>query len=414
MKNIKDLIDQPAALERYYQEDKNKFIQTFHEAYPDLEGHPVAATWKARLDFQKYTFNWGSTPQIKILLILAFIGALFAQIPFLLEIEEDVFFQKNIGYLIFSLPSLYLIFTQKVQKETIWVFGFLTIGSWVYINFMPFDNQSDLLELSALHLPFLLAGIFGMVWLKEVKSPLSNKVELVKFAADLIILTGLLVLSFGVLTGITIGLFEAIGWQIGDFWGRYIIPSLGPSLPLLGTFILLNNRSLVHKLSPIIAQLLSPLVTLILIGFSLFYWSGNNSASENRETLIIFNVLLVGVMALLFFSISHIAYIQKLRKYILLNLLVMSILTIGVDWIALSAIGFRISNYGWTPNRLAVLGTNLIFLFHLGLSIYYLWVGLLGKHQTIPGPQIFVRFLPMIMLWLIFVFFFIPLIFGIL
>jgi hypothetical protein len=413
MNKIKDLIDQPAALEKYYRENKNKFIQDFQEAYPDLEGHLVAETWKARLNFQKNTFYWGSVAQIKIVIILSLVGALFAQIPLLLGMEEDVFFQKNIGFLLFSLSPLYLIFTQKIQKKTIGIFGILTAISLAYINLMPFADQSAILELSALHLPVLLAGIYGMVWLQKWKSSLSNKVEMVKFGADLFILTGLLVLSFGVLTGITINLFEAIGWQIGDFWGQYILPSIGPSLPLISTFMLLNNRGLVHKLSPIIAQLLSPLVTIILIGFSLVYWTGNNSAFENRETLIIFNVLLVGVMALLFFSLSHLEYFHKFRKYILVNLLIMSILTMGVDWIALSAIGFRIANYGWTPNRLAVLGTNLIFLFHLGLSIYYLWLGLLGKHQTIPGPQIFVRFLPIIMIWLLFVIFVFPIIFGI-
>ena len=39
-----------------------------------------------------------------------------------------------------------------------------------------------------------------------------------------------------------------------------------------------------------------------------------------------------------------------------------------MDVLALWAIGARISDMGWTPNRLAALGMNIVLLANLGVS----------------------------------------------
>jgi hypothetical protein len=75
----------------------------------------------------------------------------------------------------------------------------------------------------------------------------------------------------------------------------------------------------------------------------------------------------LGVMALILFSVSDISGAQHgsgMRTALLFGL---SALAIVLNAIALSAIVFRISEWGFTPNRLAVLGSNALMLIHMGL-----------------------------------------------
>ena len=77
-------------------------------------------------------------------------------------------------------------------------------------------------------------------------------------------------------------------------------------------------------------------------------------------------------MAIILFSIAEKAK-QSESKIGTFLLLALALTTIIVNGIALSAIMFRISEWGITPNRLAVLGGNVLILSNLiivGISLF--------------------------------------------
>ncbi|MCY1527073.1 hypothetical protein D9M68_621270 [compost metagenome] len=86
--------------------------------------------------------------------------------------------------------------------------------------------------------------------------------------------------------------------------------------------------------------------------------------------------------------------------------------TIIVNGIALSAIIFRIAEWGITPNRAAILGSNVLVLINL------LWVSWkffkVVKHQEETGSigKAIVTYLPVYMLWAFIVTFLFPIIFN--
>jgi hypothetical protein len=69
--------------------------------------------------------------------------------------------------------------------------------------------------------------------------------------------------------------------------------------------------------------------------------------------------MLIGVMGIIVFSISETS-INRRQKFNELVLFILSIITLIIDLVALSAIFYRLSEYGVTPNRLAVLGSNIL------------------------------------------------------
>lgn len=139
-------------------------------------------------------------------------------------------------------------------------------------------------------------------------------------------------------------------------------------------------------------------------------YSGKNPYTD-RDFLLIFNALLIGVMALIFFSVAESAE-KKKNSTDFWILFLLSIVTIIVNGVALSAILFRIAEWGFTPNRMAVLGSNLLMLIHLLMIAAKLYKTVSNANEGIEVGKTIVRYIPIYFIWAAFVLFFFPLIFG--
>lgn len=80
-------------------------------------------------------------------------------------------------------------------------------------------------------------------------------------------MSALLVLAGALFTGINIGLFELIGLHIQEFYGKHIAVWGLSAIPILSTYLVLNNPQLVNKISPLIARIFMPLVFVTLLVF---------------------------------------------------------------------------------------------------------------------------------------------------
>jgi hypothetical protein len=131
---------------------------------------------------------------------------------------------------------------------------------------------------------------------------------------------------------------------------------------------------------------------------------------QDRDFLIIFNVLLIGVLALIFFSISEHTK-SVVSKTNLILLLLLTSLTVIINSIALSAIIFRIAEWGITPNRLAVVGGNLVILINLLLIGFGLFRSI-TKNEAVEGVEKRITgYLPLYGLWACIVTFLLPILF---
>jgi hypothetical protein len=183
------------------------------------------------------------------------------------------------------------------------------------------------------------------------------------------------------------------------------------SAPLIATQLTQSNPQLINKVSPVIARIFSPLVLVMLVIYlGAIVFSGKDPYND-REFLLLFNVLLIGVMGLIFFSVAETSEEEKSRSAIwILSLL--SWVTIVVNAVALSAIAFRISIWGFTPNRTAVLGINVLMLIHLLRVSKTLIQVIRGKEPIAKIGKSIVEYLPIYVIWVILVVFIFPLIFG--
>ena len=166
-----------------------------------------------------------------------------------------------------------------------------------------------------------------------------------------------------------------------------------------------------NKVSPVIAKVFTPLVLITLTVYLTAIIYTGKDPYKDRDFLIIFNMLLIGVMAIILFSVAETTKNSK-SKISTIMLLLLSAVTIVVNGIALSAIVFRISEWGITPNRLAVLGGNLLILINLLFVAYRLFRASKNIQEVENVEKTIALFLPIYSLWTVFVIFIFPLIFG--
>ena len=415
MSSMKDDIlsnlDNPAQLERLYRTDKSDFKRAFNSLSPELHDNKLVSFWRERLNFTSEEIAWGSRNDLLFVILASILAGLIAKLPAFFNIDEEFFYPRNIGFIVFPFLMAYFAWKNKLATSKIAFMVFATVAGAIFINSLPHVQKSDTLILSCVHLLLFLWSILGFAFVGEKLNDNDERLAYLRYNGELVVITTLLVISGALLTGITIGLFTLIGFNIEEFYFNYVVVFGLPAVPIVGTYLTRTNPQLVGKVSPVIAKIFSPIVLVMLVIYLVAIVYARKDPYNDREFLMMFNALLVGVMAIIFFSIAETSKSTRNRTEIWV-LFLLSVMTIIVNGIALSAILFRISEWGITPNRAAVLGGNVLILINLVLVTAQLFRVLSNKANiTAVGRQISF-YLPVYFIWSIIVTFMFPFIFG--
>lgn len=404
-------LNDPRQLEKLYRSNKVPFKQVFSTLYPELKGNPVADFWNERLHYENDEINWGTGRELMFVLIAGIMAGFIAKIPAIFQIDEEFFYPRNIGFIFLPLLTAYFAWKNNLQPYRIAVIAGVMLGSLIFINDIPASPNSDTLILACIHLLVVLWVLLGAAFVGNQLSDYNKRLDFLRYNGDLVVMTTLILISGGIMTGLTIGLFSVIGLQIEQFYFQYVAIFGLAAAPIVGTYLTQTNPQLVNKVSPVIAKIFSPLVLVMLVIYlGAIIYSGKDPYND-REFLIIFNLLLIGVMAIIFFSVAESTKTDK-NTTATWVLFLLSTVTIVVNSIALSAILFRIAEWGITPNRLAVLGGNSLMLLNLLFITILLFRSLTKKSDLATVGRSIATFLPIYFMWALVVVFLFHLIFN--
>ena len=407
---IIDNINNPAELEKIYRANKIEFKKEFNAVYLNHKHEIAMDYWYERLNYEEDTISLGTKKGWLIVLVISFIAGLLMNIPNLTGINDEVFFTRNCALLVFSSLIFYFIWKGQFSLTKMIPPIAIVFIAAVYINLLPNTANSSSINLAFIHLPLFLWIILGYTFLGQDLFSNKKRIQFLRYNGDLVVMLSLILLSSILFTVITFGLFELIGMKIEKFYMQHIAIWGICAIPMIGTYLVETNPQLINKVSPIIAKIFTPLVFLnLLIYLSAVVYTGKYP-TQDRNLLLVFNALLIGVMALILFSVAEATKIvgNKLNFILLFGL---SFLTIIVNGIALSAILFRIATWGISPNRLAVLGGNIMIFINLLIVSYKLFTTISGKTKIEAVETGITLFLPMYGIWTAFVTFAIPILF---
>jgi hypothetical protein len=180
---------------------------------------------------------------------------------------------------------------------------------------------------------------------------------------------------------------------------------------IIGSWLVEAKQSVIENMAPVLTRLFTPLFTVLLLVFlGTMAWTGSPISVE-RQVLIGFDLLLVLVVGLVLYAASARDPQASPDLFDGLQLLLV-VSALVVDGVALAAIAARISEFGFTPNRVAALGENLILLVNLAWTawLYARFVRHRGSFATLEQWQI--AYLPVYAVWAALVVVIFPPLFG--
>jgi len=359
-----------------------------------------------------------SRTEVLVVLSLAVAAGLAVKLPALFGLpispneEVPTFYFRNASLFVLPLLTIYFLWKRESGVASgLWLALPFAAGA-VFANVYPFRTGGDTERLTALHLPIALwllavgAAYVGGRWFASVR-----RMDFVRFSGELAIYYVLIALGGGVVTGFTFMMFSAIDMNPAWFVGGWLIPCGAAGAVIIGSWLVEAKQSVIENMAPVLTRLFTPLFTILLLAFlATMAWTGN-PINVKREVLIGFDLLLAVVVGLVLYAASARDpqappdFFDGLQLLLVVSALV-------VDGVALTAIAARISEFGFTPNRVAALGENLILLVNLARSawLYARFVRNRGSFAALERWQI--AYLPVYAAWAALVVVMFPPVFG--
>jgi hypothetical protein len=234
-------------------------------------------------------------------------------------------------------------------------------------TFSPEGEPGHTFILTMLHLPIALWMGVGFAYVGGRWRRSDRRMDFIRFTGELFIYYVLIALGGGVLMGLSVGIFEAIGIKLEPYLQNWIVPCGVVGASVVATWLVEAKQSVIENMAPVLTRIFAPLFALLLIAFIVTMAVTGRAIDEKREVLILFDLLLAVVFGLLLYSASARASAAPpgLMDWIQLTLVGSALV---VDALALWAIGSRIFEFGFSPNRVSALGENIILLVNLGGS----------------------------------------------
>ena len=423
-KTIEENLNDFHELEKLYRINKKDFKKSIELLHKNSKNTTVKI-WFERLNYKSERNFQINKNEILIIIILGLFSGLISKIPDIFNLEwytfnpegfkindvtEETFYSRNISFIIFPALCFYYFLKDKFSIKYLVIHTLILIISSLFINSFPYDENSDVFDLILLHMPIFSWLIFGLSYLgNDLKDPL-KRLNFLRLNGDFIIVGGVIFLSGLLFSGITISLFEIIGIDIAENYFDYFGIWALSSLPVVTVFVVTKIPDLVKKVSSLIANIFTPLVVLMLILYLPSMFFSEFDPFKDRDSLMTMNILNISVMALVVFSLS--SFKDLVSNFKINSVLALSVLTIIVNIVCLVAIVGRLFDMGFTPNRLTVLGANLLILINLFYVFFSLVKGKSNEDKVLNVKHSIGKYLPIYGIWFAIVIYILPLLFS--
>ena len=355
------------------------------------------------------------TTETLVVLALAVAAALAVKAPgwFGVELSEanDFFYAKNVSLFVFPPLTVYFAWKRGLGLAAGAGLAAAFAAAALLGNLYYFDRTSDTQALSVMHLPIALWLVVGIAYAGGHWFAGGRRMDFVRFSGELVIYYVLIAIGGGVLTGFTVLMFQAIGMDAEWFVQNWLVPCGAAGAIIVASWLVEAKQSVVENMAPVLTRLFTPLFTAVLLAFLVtMAWTGS-PIDVKREVLIAFDLLLALVVGLVLYAASARDPQAPPDFFDALQLLLIASALV-VDLVALTAIAMRISEFGFTPNRVAALGENLILLVNLAGSLWLYGRFVANREAFVALERWQVAYLPVYSVWAALVVLVFPPMFG--
>ena len=286
---------------------------------------------------------------------------------------------RNIAVLV--LPFLAAWFAWRRRPPAATLVGVAAAFAVVALalNLYPFDGGSSTVTVATQNSATAVLATIGSIvalWLVtgivdaggDWRSDRA-RMDFLRFSGEWLVYYVLIAIVGGALSGLTVVVFTSIQVDVMPFIGEWVLPCGAAGAVLVAAWLVGAKQRVIENIAPVLTKVFTPLFTLMMLALVVAAVMQWNLVDGSRDLLVAFDLVLVVVVALLVYSISARdpalppGWFDRLQVLMLAAALV-------VDVIVLVAMIARTGEFGFSANKTASLGLNLILLANLAWAAW--------------------------------------------
>lgn len=403
---IHQLPDDPEELEALYRQDPESFGRSLEEASRTAPDSLVLRVWRARLGYEKPDDGVVRRRGLASAIGVALICGAFVRIPALF-LGEDWYYPRFAPSLVILALSAYFWIGTHDRRRLAAGLG-LAIAAAAYVSLLP--GYTDSVVMALIHLPIVFWAFLGLVFAGDSWRDTDSRILFVRYNGELVVLASLVALGGIVFSGVTVALFQLVSANAKELYFENVAVLGAAAVPVAGTYLydsVFNRRT---GIPAVLARVFAPLFLVMSTAYLIVAFLGGQNPFVDRSFLITCNGLLLVVLGITVFSIVERDKDSSTGLIDYINIALAAV-TLLIDAIALAAILFRLASFGFTPNRVTVLGANLIIMVHLARMCWACFRVVRGRAGFTGMRRVVTSYLPVYGAWAAVVAFLLPLAF---
>ena len=368
--------------------------------------------WKQLVLVPEASADANTPPWRELAVVLALaVGAGAAVKAGLAWIDDTGALVRNLGLLVFPFLAAYFMWKRRMTGPAAGAllvpFGVLAVA----LNLYPFTSNGSTGMLAALHAPVVLWLLAGVAYVGGRWRSDKRRMDFVRFSGELAIYYTLLALGGAVLIALTLATLQLVGTDFEPALEDWILPFAVPGALVVATWLVEAKQHVLENIAPVLTRVFTPLTVAMLLVLLAGLATAGGFADVDRNLLILMDAILVLVLCLLLYSISARDPLAPPGLFDALQL-VLVIAALAVNAVMLAAMLTRIAEFGYSPNKIAALGLNLLLLVHLARAAWLAIEFLRGRRPFNVMERWQTRYLPVYGAWAIIVVAVFPPVFG--
>jgi hypothetical protein len=293
--------------------------------------------------------------------------------------DESTWLLRNLSLLVLPFLAGYFAHRRQLPLRQYALTAAPFLIAAVVINVYPYDEGASTEVLVAAHLPVVLWFVVAYPYMSGVVRSHERRMDFVRFTGEWSIYYVLIALGGGVLTGLTEAILAPTGID-AERVAEWVLPSGAAGAVIVAAWLVESKQRVVENMAPVLTMVFTPLFAVMLTVAAIVYAVTAIGGAFDRELLGVFDALLVVVLGLVLYGMSardpsaSPGWMDRIQLVAVVGALVLDVIVLG-------AMIVRIGDLGFTPNRTAALGLNLVLLVNLA-GTAWLSTRFLAGHST--------------------------------
>ncbi|MET3769098.1 hypothetical protein ABIB15_001785 [Marisediminicola sp. UYEF4] len=356
----------------------------------------------------------GRPRPIVTMLAFAALTAVLIQIARMLTAipgASEAWFVRDISLFVLPVLAAYFAVVRRMPVRRVLVLVAVVAVLALAVNLFPFAERASTDVLVAIHLPVALWFVVGAAYVGGDIRASARRMDFIRFTGEWAIYYALIALGGGVLLGLTAAVLTPIAPGALEQVITWVLPSGAAGAVIVAGWLVEEKKSVIENLAPVLTAIFTPLFAVMLLGSAVVYGVVGVGREFDRDLLFVFDLLLLVVLSLVVYGISAPDSASGAGAMDAVRLVAV-VAAIALDVLVLASMFERVGEFGFTANRVAALGLNLVLLVNLAVTTWLTVRLLTGRGQAVRVERWQTGYLPVCAAWVAVVVLALPPMFG--